>query len=247
MHNVFQIKCTASQSALATRVQDFNDLPQIVHDLGLPSPRPVIVAIGGAGGMTNADLDRLRPLFDEVLAAIAEEMGAVVVDGGTDAGVMRLMGQVRAARSFPLVGMVVEQLAALPSQPVKENQAALEAHHTHFVFTPGAEWGDESIWISRLATVLAGTQPSVSVLINGGEIAYQDVTHSLEEQRPVMVIEGSGRTADVLAAALHGKVQDRRAEPLAASRMLTSVRLADGPNTLRVALTRFLHSNLHQR
>jgi hypothetical protein len=68
----------------------------------------------------------------------------------------------------------------------------LEAHHTHFVLTPGSEWGDESIWISRLATALASTQPSVSVLINGGEIAYQDLAHSVEQLRPVIVIEGSG-------------------------------------------------------
>ena len=240
MNDLLSIQFSSTHTALAVRVQAFGDLPQAARDLGLPSPRPVIVPIGGAGGMTQADLDRLRPLFDEALASIAEELGAVVVDGGTDAGIMRLMGQARTARRFPLVGVVVEQLAALPSQPIKENQAALETHHTHFVVTPGAEWGDESIWISRLATVLAGTQPSVSVLINGGEIAYQDVTHSLEQQRPVIVIEGSGRTADVLAVALHGKVKDQRTDQLARSGLLTSVRLAEGPNALRVALNRLL-------
>lgn len=198
--------------------------------------------------MTRTDLDRLRPLFAEVLAPLGEDLGAVVVDGGTDAGIMRLMGQARASRSFLLVGVVVEQLAVLPSQPVRKNQAALEAHHTHFILTPGLEWGDESSWISRLATVLAGAQPSASVLVNGGEIAYQDAAHSVEQDRPVIVIEGSGRTADVLAAALHGKVKDKRAGQLVASGLLTGVRLADGPNALRVVLQRLLRpgSYLHQ-
>lgn len=236
MVSIYPIKFTAAQTALAARVHEFDDLPRAVRDLGLPSPRPVIVLVGGAGRMTEADLARLRPLFDEALAPIAEELGAVVVDGGTDAGVICLMGQARASRGFPLVGVSAEQLAALPSQPVKKNQWTLEAHHTHFVLTPGSKWGDESVWISRLATVLAGTQPSVTVLINGGDIAYDDATHSVEGHRPVIVVEGSGRTADVLAAALRGKVKDRRAKPFAASGMLSSIQLQDGPAALAAAI-----------
>jgi hypothetical protein len=240
MNNIFSIKFTETQIALTVRVQDFGDLAQAARDLGLPSLRPVIVPLGGAGGMKPANLDQLRPLFDEALAPIAEDLGAVVVDGGTDAGIMRLMGLARATRDFPLVGVVAEQLAALPSQPVKKNQATLEAHHTHFVLTPGSKWGDESIWISRLATVLAGKQPSVSVLINGGEIAYQDVAHSIEQQRPVIVIEGSGRTADVLAMALHGKVKDKRAAQLAVSGILSNVQLKNGPAALAAAIRNLL-------
>jgi hypothetical protein len=242
MNNIIPIKFTITQTTPAARVQNFDELPRAARDLGLPSPRPVIVLVGGAGGMTEFDLARLRPLFDEVLAPIAEELGAIVVDGGTDAGVMRLMGQARATRKFPLVGVVVEQLAGLPLQPLLKDQWTLEAHHTHFVFTPGSHWGDESIWISRLATVLACSQPSVSVLINGGEIAYQDVAHSLEQRRTVIIIDGSGRTADVLAEALRGKVKDTRAGQLAASGLLTSVRLADGPNVLRAVLHRLFEA-----
>jgi hypothetical protein len=243
MNDVFSIRFSATHTAQAARVQDFTDLPQAVRDLGLPSPRPVIVLVGGGGRMTETDLARLRPLFDEALAPVAEELGAVVVDGGTAAGVVRLMGQARAARSLTLVGVVVERLAGLPSQPMQQDQWMLEAHHTHFVLTPGAQWGDEAIWISRLATALAGARPSATVLINGGEIAYQDAAHSVEQNRPVIVVEGSGRTADVLAAVLHGKVQDRRAGQLALSGLLTGIRLADGPGALRTSLNRLLHGD----
>ncbi len=238
--DIFDIALSTTHTAHAARVQDLSDLPQAVRDLGLPSPRPVIVPLGGAGGMTQSDLNRVRPLFDEALAPIADELSAVVVDGGTDAGIMRLMGEARATRNFPLVGAVAERLAALPPQPVTGNQTALEAHHTHFVLTPGSEWGAESIWISRLATVLAGTQPAVSVLINGGEIAYQDVAHSIEHRHPVIVVEGSGRTAEILAAALHGKVTDPRAAQLAASGMLSKVQLKSGPAALAAAIRNLL-------
>lgn len=40
--------------------------------------------------------------------------------------------------------------------------------------------GDAAPWISRAATCLAGSAPSVTVLVNGGDIAYKDATFSLE-------------------------------------------------------------------
>ncbi|HVE95936.1 MAG TPA: hypothetical protein VNA67_02995, partial [Pseudonocardiaceae bacterium] len=60
-------------------------------------------------------------------------------------------------------------------------------------------------WLARVATVLAGTARSVSVLINGGGIALDDVTHSVAAGRPTVVVAGTGRTADALVAARHGQ------------------------------------------
>ena len=66
--------------------------------------------------MSDADMARLRPLFVETLAPLAEALGAFVVDGGTDAGVMRLMGQAHAetGATFPLIGVAVTGMVALP-------------------------------------------------------------------------------------------------------------------------------------
>jgi hypothetical protein len=75
----------------------------------------------------------------------------------------------------------------------------LQPHHTHFLLVPGDRWGDESPWIARVATLLAGEAPSVTVLVNGGEISRQDVAHSLAAGRPVLVVSGTGRLADELA------------------------------------------------
>ena len=48
----------------------------------------------------------------QVVAKAAEQNGAVVISGGTDAGVMAAIGQARAQGNyhFPLVGVVVENL-----------------------------------------------------------------------------------------------------------------------------------------
>jgi hypothetical protein len=62
------------------------------------------------------------------------------------------------------------------------------------------DWGDESPWLSRVAAVLSDGQPSVTLLVNGGEIAYRDLALSLDAGRPAIVIAGTGRTADDIAA-----------------------------------------------
>jgi hypothetical protein len=71
--------------------------------------------------------------------------------------------------------------------------------------------------------VLAGSAPSVTVLVNGGQIAYSDVRHSVQAGRPVCVISGSGGTADVLVAALAGASADRRAAALVTSGLIRAV------------------------
>jgi hypothetical protein len=72
-----------------------------------------------------------------------------------------------------------------------------------------------------IAGVVAGHRSSVTVLINGGEVAYTDVTASLRSGRPVVVLAGSGRTADAIARARAGNGGDDRAVEIAASPLTT--------------------------
>jgi hypothetical protein len=185
----------------------------------LNHPRPTLVIIGGAGFMADDSLQRLRVLFDDVLAPLAQEYHLTVIDGGTDAGVMRLMGQARhrLGGTFPLVGVLPQGQAKLP-KPLAEScllppevSAAtdgpchdLEPNHTHFFLTPGQDWGSESPWISELATTVATPKPALTLLINGGKIAALDLHINLAAGRPMLVLAGSGRLADEVAAALAG-------------------------------------------
>jgi hypothetical protein len=68
-----------------------------------------------------------------------------------------------------------------------------------------------------LASFISEEQPSLTVLVNGGEVAFRDAAESVQAGRPVMVIRGSGRTADIIADALDGKIRDERAKELADS------------------------------
>jgi hypothetical protein len=168
----------------------------------------------------------------------------VVVDGGTDAGVMHLIGRARssAGATFPLVGVAAAQLVSFPgNRPASDDAWSLDAHHSHFVLVPGAEWGAESTWITRVASDLAAGSPSVTLLVNGGEIAYTDAEHSLDAGRPVLAIAGSGRTADQVASAVRGGPADQRAVRLAGTGLIEAVDADD-----LAALDRALTAKLRQ-
>jgi hypothetical protein len=216
-----------------SKVATVTDLPGVLAKLGLTRSSPVLVLIGGADGLDEAGLERLRPFFTEALAPLAGALDACVVDGGTEAGVMGLMGRARARSggTFPLVGVAAE--GTVPPT----GSASLEPNHSHVVLVPGTTWGDESSWLAEVASQLAGGSPSVTVLINGGQIALDDVARSVRAGRPVVVLDGSGRTADALAEALRERAcgaggMERRVRELADSGLVESVALADGPPAL---------------
>jgi hypothetical protein len=226
MEEPFQVTFSNESRAYAIRVSRSEDLDVALYKLGLPHSHPVLAIVGGASGLSDSDASLLRPLFVQVLAPLAEAVGASVVDGGTKAGIMQLMGQARTEThaTFPLIGVAAVNTITLPYAPLpRPGSAALEPNHTHFVLVPGSEWGDDSFWLARVVSVLAKKTPSVTVLVNGGEIAWKDVAHSIEVGRPVIAIAGSGRAADVLVSALRGEATNRQAKNLAIPRLVQIV------------------------
>jgi hypothetical protein len=236
----------ASAGAPGSRVvqlETHDELPSRLPELGLRRPRPVVVLVGGADGLGDARLARLRPLFEEGLAPLADSLGACVIDGGTDAGVMAMVGRARAklGASFPLVGVAASgTVEPADSTGGRTGTSSLEPNHTHLVLVPGTRWGEESPWLAEVATGLAGDDPSVTVVVNGGEVTLDDAARSVDAGRPVLVVAGSGRAADELAAALRAPAQDRRAARLAASGLVQAVELDDGPHAMARALAGLL-------
>lgn len=246
MQRPFQITFANGATAQGISLSTHLEMSTGLNALGLFTARPTLVIVGGASGLAADDLEKLRSLFQEVLCPLADELNFIVIDGGTDAGVMQLMGQARAATGgqFPLVGLVVQKKAILPSSsPPSEDAAALEPHHTHFILVPGSEWGDESGWIAEAATASSDGKPSITLLINGGAIALnQDVPNSLERDRPVLVIAGSGRSADRLANAMTGETSDPAIQSLVNSVLLHKVDLATEKDGFKAAIERILQA-----
>lgn len=216
----FIVKLDGGRCARAVRVVAIDDLARAVRKLEVGG-RAALVVVGGASGMSPHETRRFRPLFRDVLAPLAQKLNATVIDGGTDVGVMSLMGAARSEGGwhFPLIGVIVDELVN-SSSTSRTEAVDLEPHHTHFVLVPGSEWGEEAPWLARFATAAAASHGSATVLVNGGEIAVADVRHSIEAGRHVAVLDGSGRAADALAAAVRGEHADPSMTALATSGML---------------------------
>ena len=62
----------------------------------------------------------------------------------------------------------------------------------------GNEWGSETETLFEFAA--AFNVPVLAILVNGGAIAKDELLQSVRQNWPVIVIEGSGRLADEVAA-----------------------------------------------
>jgi len=98
-----------------------------------------------------------------------------------------------------LIGVVFDSLLMQ-----EEPKSILDSNHSHFFLIPGENWGDESAWISKIATAIAEDHKSITILVNGGDISKTDVEYSLLENRPTVVMRGTGRMADEIT--LTGKI-----------------------------------------
>jgi hypothetical protein len=204
------------------RVDVVSDLPAALDTLGVGRGRPVLVLVGGADGMSQEYLSRTAEVLGRQVVPVLARLGAAVVDGGTDSGVMRAIGQARSAAGadFPLIGVAVEGTVS--------GAVEIEPGHSHVILVPGDSWGDESPWLADVAGAVAGPAPSATLVINGGKITYDDIACSLERHRSVVVLAGTGRAADAIAAAADGQGEDPRARQVAGSPLTRVVDIDDG-------------------
>lgn len=160
-------------------------------------PGRAIALIGGADGLDTADAVALEGFFLR-LADHLERTGTAVVDGGTDSGVMRMIAAARHARGgqFRMVGVVP---AGALDRTTRDGGAIEVAPDHDIVLVPGAEFGDESPWLFAAADHLAaGVAPTI--VVNGGRLTLDEAVDRLASRALVIVIAGSGRAADELAA-----------------------------------------------
>lgn len=222
------------------RIHDLAQIPEHLRSRGIDFPRPVIVIVGGAGSLDNAELRRLEPLFTEGLAPLAESLDAAIVDGGTDAGVMRLIGQAHDAvcASFPLIGVAPAEKVSAPGDSPLPGHTQLESHHSMVMIVPASSWIEGSTWLSAVAGVLSKGEPSVTVVIGGGNVTWFDAAESVRSGRPVVAVGGTGHVADALSAAVHDDAANEQAATIQASGLLFAVDLDAGSSAVTAAIRR---------
>lgn len=201
-----KITFSKNNQALCALPNDIEELEQALTQMGLID-RPVIVLIGGH---IFAEHVNITNQAIEVIAKTAEALDAAVICGGTDVGVMASIGKARGRNGyqFPLIGISPEGSVTWPEGPRNASllplggeREQLESHHSHFILVPGNQFGDETKWIVRAASMIArGRYKSLMILANGGKVSQMDVEEGLQADRPLIVLSGTGRLADELAS-----------------------------------------------
>lgn len=237
----FTIAFDGGHTARAIRVNESTDSGHILRSLGV-EPRPCIFISGGAGGMSDEDRNRVKAMIAEV-ARFAQQREAVIIDGGTEAGIMQMVGEARQSdqHDFPLIGVAPLGKVAYPGYENPGQEASLEDGHSHFVLVEGDEWGDETTLIVNLLRAIrdGGRLPGMVILINGGSIALKEVhlATTQELNLPTLVLEGSGRAADELSTAFRsGRTTRKILQAILEGGDIELVGVIDGPDALRTRL-----------
>ena len=177
------------------------NLPALLH---IPSFSNLIMVTGGAALMENTASSHMTDLFTHVIAQFAATSNALIIDGGTQAGVMELMGLGIATQQYrsPLLGVAPARLVIYPGQPdtvEQKERVPLDPNHSHFVLVETEKWGGETATMYELAQLFSQGHPSVAIIVNGGTIVIQEALYNVRQKRPIIVLQGSGRAADDIA------------------------------------------------
>src|SRR5260221_7595507 len=129
----------------------------LVKALGVTPPKNVILLIGGADKLDEKLTARLTQLLSRGIARAAADAEALIIDGGTQAGIMEIMGQGIAdrGRKCSLLGIAPAGKVTWPGGPSLaagvEDSAPLDPNHSHFVLAEGNEWGSETDTLFNVA------------------------------------------------------------------------------------------------
>lgn len=229
-------RITAARPPRGPGAAGWSALQAALRRLGL-GPLPWgLVLVGGAAGLAPSVKGPLAELLSQTLGPLLARSRGIALDGGTASGVMALMGQSRRDNDdrFPLLGVAAEGTvaltpeSALSAQARHAGRAVLEPSHSHQLLVPGDSWGDEVPWLAATASALIPQGRSLTLVCGGGAITRADVAASLCRRRLVVLLRGSGGTADSLAQ----RINDRPSR----SGLLRVLPLADAADGLPALL-----------
>jgi hypothetical protein len=187
-------------SAVAVRVDARQPPQQTLAALHMPAYRGIVVTHGGAVGMEDELVTALQGFLTASLAPFAQEHHILLVDGGTQVGVPRAMGDARRAvhGTYPLLGVCPHRFATYPGGPSPSpDRFPLDPWHSHFILVEGDAFGVESDLMVSLLDV--DERPGVALIINGGDLVSDEAQQHARLAHTLITINGSGRIADELA------------------------------------------------
>jgi len=200
-----------------------------VRDLALGSPVAVVVLAGGDDALPETLRPRITQLVARGLLRTLNHLadqatgsaGACCVVRACGPGLPTLLGQAAAdsGGAVTVLGVAPAGVLALPGVAADAGSATepAVAGLSHLLATSGAAWGDELAAKFNLAQALATAGPQTGtraaqatpaapqpllLVIGGGAGAVAEVQLAVRRGWPVLLVEGSGGTADALAQQL---------------------------------------------
>eukprot|EP00054_Salpingoeca_dolichothecata_P012515 m.69394 g.69394 ORF g.69394 m.69394 type:complete len:1427 (-) comp19982_c0_seq1:42-4322(-) len=187
-------------------------------------PSLIISVTGGA--QTFNLKPRLLSVIRKGLTKAVVSTEAWVITGGTHTGVMKLVGEIMAdvkgGRTIGIApwGVIKDRdrlcaenarlRASLPYSST--NYKSLDHNHDFFILVDDGtheKFGGEIAMRAKIEASMSSKKdiPIVSIVVQGGPGTIETVRKAVEAKTPVVVIEGTGKAADLLAYAyrlLHG-------------------------------------------
>src|SRR5262245_24787129 len=217
---------------------------QLARAIDLKAGSPVILVIGGAANLDAGVVAALLPLFERGLLRAASAVGATILDGGTDAGVMSAVGQAKGATgsAATLVGVAPATKVTYPNDDRQaKGTTSLEPNHDAVILARAADYGGETALLFEVLDVVMGSQPAVVVVAGGGDVTEKELTLAAKRRLPIVAISGSGGVADqLIAAAAADDTAEGPLAEIAATADISDIPLDADPSDLQRRLARIL-------
>ena len=194
-------------------------VPFLVKVWKLPTPEIIISVTGGAQALTLPA--PLEEEFNKGLVSAARSARAWVITGGTDTGVMHLVGKAMHAAGVvgkvPLIGISAygavnnrDKFDSLkfgravyqdPDKPSVDG-APISPHHSHFLFIDAGRerreaWGSEIVVRAEIEQHMMQSRavPMVLLVVQGGPGTLATVLANAQLCCPVVLLSNSGGAA----------------------------------------------------
>lgn len=197
------------------------NVDEVLAALGLTAGYKVILLTGSAAPFDESDKKRNAALFSQGILGAADE-NTVIIDGATQEGVAELIGQSTSKLDSNQILLGVAPLGKvfLPNtQEDREGKHPLDPNHTHFVLVQADHWQGATKMMFDLAEALASSpspvppspdceleppkpKPRLTMLLVGGSpenVAVEEALVCVQRGWSLMVVEGSGRLADLIS------------------------------------------------
>ena len=181
--------------------------------LGIAGPRPVLLVIGGADGLPKAAEPQIRALVDAGVVPAVETVGPVVVDGGTAAGIMAIVGEAIAAAHVQVTVLGVAPAGRVTwkddTRTGTSGPPSSSPTTAHFILADSDSWGGETPLLFEVVEAIADPVADSRPCRGRRPGTVREVASAVRRGIPVIALAGSGGVADDLAEAATARAANR--------------------------------------